>query len=632
MFSVAPDANGRIWMSADHEDLFLFERDRIRRAPWQVHGIKALLVDRRGRVWLGRKDGLSCLEAGRLRSFGPEDGFERRDVRALAEDAQGAVWIGTGDGTVYRFRGGALEAFRSAEARAQHAVWSLLPDADGTVWVGTFRGGLLRLKDGRFSRITTGQGLLSDVVCQLLDDGQGRLWMGTHNGIFHVSKTSLHAVADGTARSVSCLGYGRSDGLPTLECSGSYQPSCWRSRDGRLWFATAKGVVAVRPREIGENRLPPPVVIEEVLADGEPLAFHADAAGPASETTGAERAFARPDALQIAPGRQHVEFRYTGLSLTAPEKVRFRYRLEGLEDEWVDAGGRRSAQYGYLRPGLYRFRVTACNSDGVWNEAGASLTLRVLPRVFESWWFLSLAAVLATGAVAGAARYVTTRRLRRELHRLERQRAVERDRARIAKDIHDDLGAGLTQITLLSELARSDSPQEAEVHLAQISDTARELTRAMDEIVWAVNPQNDTLDSLTTYVSRFAQEYLNVAGVQCRLDVPAQLPALPLTSEVRHNLFLAVKEALNNVIKHARAREVWLRLNATETSFTLVIQDDGRGFEAERRAPADASAGRLCSGQGLDNLAKRLSAIGGRCLVQSEPGHGTRVELRVMLG
>jgi ligand-binding sensor domain-containing protein/signal transduction histidine kinase len=621
VFSVYPDRENRLWLSADREDLFILEAGAIRPAALNVHGVKAILVDRRGRVWLGRKDGLSCLEGQRLRTFGPADGIQRTDVRALAEGPDGSIWIGAGDGVVHRFDGGRLETLRPPQAPSQ-AVWSLLVDDDGTVWVGTFRGGLLRLKDRQFVRYTTRDGLPSDVICQLLDDGLGRLWVGSQQGIFRIAKTALAAFARREIAALPCVRYGRSDGLPTLECSGSYQPAAWRARDGRLWFATTKGVVSVQPREIREDALAPPVVIENVLVDGAEVL-------PRPITGGREQS--QGAVVEIAPDKQRVELRYTGLSLTAPEKVRFRYRLERLEREWIDAASRRWAQYDHLRPGSYRFRLAAANSEGVWSEEEAVLTLVVLPHVWETWWFLGLVGLAVTGAVAGTARHLATRRLRRQLESLERQRAVERDRARIAKDIHDDLGAGLTQISLLSELARNDSPQETDTHLAQISERARELTRTMDEIVWAVNPQHDTLDSLTSYVCRFAQEYLNVAGVQCRLDVPALLPALPLTPEVRHHLFLAVKEALNNVVKHARAHEVWLRLTPLPNGFSLVIEDDGVGVDATDARASRLGSERVSSGQGLDNLARRLDAIGGRCVVQSQPGGGTRVEMTVSL-
>jgi signal transduction histidine kinase len=225
-------------------------------------------------------------------------------------------------------------------------------------------------------------------------------------------------------------------------------------------------------------------------------------------------------------------------------------------------------------------------------------------------------------------RYAATRRLRLQLETLERQRLVERERTRIAKDIHDDLGAGLTQIALLSELARGDPAAESDAHLGQISDAARELTRAMDEIVWAIDPQNDTLDALVTYVCKFAQEYLQVAGIRCRLDLPEQISPHPLRAEVRHHLFLAVKESLNNIVKHARATEVHVRLRLEDRDFTFFIEDNGQGFEPA--TPPRAAVGpRICSGHGLGNLDKRLTAIGGHCSIHSQPGQGTRVELAV---
>jgi signal transduction histidine kinase len=234
------------------------------------------------------------------------------------------------------------------------------------------------------------------------------------------------------------------------------------------------------------------------------------------------------------------------------------------------------------------------------------------------------------GAVAGVVRHLSVRRIQAQLEQLERQRAVERDRARIAKDIHDDLGAGLTHIALLSEMARPAAAPELQVQLGQITEVARELTTNMDEIVWAVNPENDTLEGLVTYVSRFAQHYLNVAGIRCRLDVPAQLPAAVLPAEIRHNLYLAIKEALNNVVKHAGATEVSLRLILNAQTFAVVIEDNGCGF-ASTPPGEGARPGRVAPGQGLPNLQKRLAASGGTCLLSSEPGKGTKIEMTLQL-
>jgi signal transduction histidine kinase len=615
VYCAYPGHDNQIWLSAGREDLFVYTNGLIQRPPTEVHGIKAILTGLDGRVWLGRNTGLACLNNGELRTYGTRNGLPRMAVHALAEDKRGDIWVGGGDGTLYQLIGDRFAAFRPQDSLAGEAIWSLLADEEGTLWAGTVHGGLLRFRDGRFTRFTSKNGLPSDTICQILEDGGGRLWFGSQKGIFRVLKSAFQQVADGQLATLPCVTYGNYDGLPTTECSGSYQPSAWRGRDGRLWFATLKGVVGIQPEEIPVNNLAPSVLIEDVLVDGKPAGASGRQAAGGSE-------------LRIGPGKHVVAFRYTAPSFVVPEKVAFRYRLEGSDNDWIEARDR-LVEYRQLPPGDYRFRVIACNNDGVWNEEGAAISLRILPHFWQTWWFVTLAGLSLFSSLVGAVRYEATRKLRRRLALTEQQRAVERDRARIAKDIHDDLGAGLTQIMLQSAIARRQVKQEAEPHLAQISETARDMIRSMDEIVWAVNPQNDTLDGLGTYISKFAHEYLTAVGIRCRLDLPEQLPARPLSSETRHNLFLAVKEALNNVLKHASATEVWLRIDIQPSGFTISIADNGRGFAPGGPGGSTSTDGRIVSGHGLRNMARRLEAIGGVCNVTSEPGKGARVELTI---
>lgn len=629
VFSVFPGTDGELWTSAGDEDLYVVRPGQFTPFTPAIHGVKALLRARDGRLWIGTKSGLGVVTGGQFRQFYPDDGVARNDVRAIAEDDKGNIWAGSGDGTLYRITSNSVSSFRAQDAWAGQPIWSLLAGAEGVVWVGTFRGGLLRFENGEFNRITTKDGLPDDVICQILDDGAGRLWAGTKQGIFHAEKSELNAFAVGLVENINCTAYGRYDGLPSLECSDSYQPAAWRTRDGRLLFATLKGVVSVRPGEVAVNALPPPVVIEKATVDG--VEQSPEVMTP--HTKG--RHDLAPLRLVVAPGKQRIRIQFTGLSFVSPDRVRFKYKLEGLDREWSEAGTARSAEYNFLPPGEYQFHVQACNNDGVWNEAGARMTLVVQPFFYETWTFRTFAVVAGVGLVVFAVRRIFVRRLRRQLEQLERQQAIERDRARIARDIHDDLGAGLTHIALLSELAKRDTPQELPNHVSQISDMARELTRNMDEIVWAVDPHNDTLDSLVSYVSKFAQEYLSVAGIRCRLDVPAELPPHVLPSEVRHNLFLAIKEALNNVVKHAQATEACLRLVVQPRSFCVIVEDNGCGLAAGnggRNGMTSADKGRISSGHGLLNMERRLAAIGGECAIHSGPGRGTRAELRVVLG
>jgi signal transduction histidine kinase len=292
------------------------------------------------------------------------------------------------------------------------------------------------------------------------------------------------------------------------------------------------------------------------------------------------------------------------------------------------------ANYSFVPPGNYTFHVIACNNDGVWNETGVAQPFTLLPHFWQTWWFRILGGLLTAVAASAVAWFETRRRLRRRLEKLEREQAIERERARIARDIHDDLGASLTRITMLSQSARGESELSATVasNLERIFGTARELTLAMDEIVWAVNPRHDRLDSLANYLSRFAHDFLSTAEIRCRLDMPVQLPSLPVAAEMRHNLFLAYKEALHNAVKHAAATEVRVELKFAADTLTLVVADNGRGLPpGETPGQSPVSANGFPHGNGLANMQRRLAEIGGECTIRCELGRGTDVSFIVPL-
>jgi signal transduction histidine kinase len=334
--------------------------------------------------------------------------------------------------------------------------------------------------------------------------------------------------------------------------------------------------------------------------------------------------------LEIPPGRNRLDFHYTATSLTAPAKVRFRYRLESAESEWQEAGARRSATYGRLAPGNYTFHVTACNNDGIWNEQGATLAIVVRPFFWQTGWFWLASALALVAAVFMAVRFVVTRRLHRKLARLEREEMVQRERARIAKDIHDDLGASLTEIAILSELARNpDTPaSDTRADLRKIAAKTETLTQMLDEIVWAVNPQRDTLENFVTYTCTYAENFLRVAGIQCRLELPSVIPETSLRTDVRHGLFLAAKEALNNVVKHGAASEVQIRMDMPPGRLTIGIRDNGKGFVPPSPvAPPTGANGSNANGDGLGNMRQRIESLGGRFEIFSQPGQGTQVRM-----
>ncbi len=629
IFSISPRPDGGAWLSAaEGEDLYQFYDGRVQRVSWDVHGIKCILTDHLGRVWIGTKSGIAQWAGEQRWLLGTNNATTTPSVRALVETAAGVVWAGADDGTLYRCAAEQLTAFRPKDALADQPIYSLVADADGTLWAGTFRGGLLRFKNGRFSRITAKQGLPVEVICQMLEDQHGRLWLGTHQGIYCVAKAALETCADSPTNKLDYITYGVHDGMPALECSDGYQPSCWRATDGRFWFTTVRGAVWVNPDELTARAAPPKVVIEEFRVDGELVSLGSGGTPLGSEPP-PHASGPTPDPIIISPGHKQLDFQFTALSFDAGEQARFRYRVDGLDTDWVDWDTRRTLQLRNLAPREYRLHVIACNSEGVWNTTGATLAFEVQPHVYQTWTFKIIGGLVLIGGISFGVRRAATRKYRRKLALLQQQHAIERDRARIAKDIHDDVGAGLTQITLLTELARRD-PEQTNANLGRISDSARKLTKAMDEIVWAVDPQHDTFDGLLDYISAYAEDFLRVAGIRFRMDLPAQLPVARVDAELRYNLFLALKETLNNIVKHAKATEVWLRLRLEPKSFTLIIEDNGQGLpDVTEQRELNLSKARLTAGSGMGNLEKRLTAIGGHCKIHSAGGQGTRVEMSV---
>jgi signal transduction histidine kinase/ligand-binding sensor domain-containing protein len=616
VWSVAEDSARQLFVSTWGAGLFMRDGDHFKFAPGleQVTlPMPSLLAARDGGLWVGTSAGLLRYQNGKTNWFTEADGKPLRDVRAIAEDGKGVVWFGMAGNGLACLENGRICQFRQTNGLSSDYIDCLHFDEDGTLWIGTFGGGLCRLKHGVFSVIDRGQGLPNNVIADIEDDGNGFFWMSSHGGIIRASKAELNDCADGKIREVRFLTYGVNDGMPTIECSEGVQPAGCKTSDGRLWFSTTKGLVVINPNVVKVNQLPPPMALEELLVDGESVT---NAASP----------------LQISPGHSRFEFHYTGLSLVAPEKVQFKYRIEGLEKDWVNAGTKRVANYSFLPPGNYTFHVIACNNDGIWNESGVSLPFTLLPHFWQTWWFRVLAGLTVLVAASGTVWFDVRRRMSRRLEKLERQQSIERERTRIAKDIHDDLGASLTRITMLSQLGQSAGedtqiPEYVSTNLKRIHGTARELTRAMDEIVWAVNPQHDTLDSLASYLSRFAYDFLSAAGIRCRLDVPVQLPAERLTAEVRHNLFLAFKETLHNIVSHANASEVRITLRLDGKNLFLTVEDNGHGFLAgDFSAVSKSKPDRISQGNGLVNVKRRLEEIHGEYEIQSMPGRGTTVK------
>ncbi|HZF01820.1 MAG TPA: two-component regulator propeller domain-containing protein [Methylomirabilota bacterium] len=612
-WEVLVDRRQQIQVGTLDEGLYQFQTNQfVPSRGAQILGpqIFALFEGRDGQLWTGTQRGLGNFDGQKWKLFTTRDGLSENSVRALAQDTNGTLWIGTENHGLNFFKDGKISAVQGN--LAGNDISCLYADNDGALWVGTFGHGLARFKNGDWKSFSKGDGLASDSISYIFED-DGYLWIGSNAGLMRVQKKSLEDFADGTGKSISCRTFGKADGLPTRECSIGSQPSACRTGDGRLWFPTVKGVATLNPAELKQNLQPPAVLIESVLVDGRQQKTNPLAAEWSHSVT-------------VAPGgdqsKVQLEIHYTALDFSAPTLVRFKYQLEGFQTDWTDAGNERIARYPKLPPGKYHFNVIALNEDGVPNKDSRLLEVIVLPQFWQTTWFRIAAIAFVLAFIIAAVRIISTEKLQRELQRHKQQEALERERARIARDLHDQLGANLTQVALLGEMAEADKfvPEEIESHAKQISETARETTHSLDEIVWAINPSNDTLESLVNYACKYAQEYLALAGVRYRASVPAQLPPTPIPPEVRHNVFLAFKEAVHNVVKHAQATEVCIRLHLHADIFILEIADNGKGI-------SDLSAKQNRSG--LRNMKKRMEDIGGNFSFGPAEDGGTIVRLIV---
>ena len=367
--AIGEDALGRILISnfgalyvQENNRFVPFEREKI---P-DVGFIYAIHADRENALWIGGGDGLRRFKDGVLTSFTTADGLAGNDVKVIIEARAGGLWIGTYDGLT-RLENGQFTSWRETDGLPSRTVRALYEDADGTLWIGSYDGGLARFKDGKFTRYNTKTGLPNDGAFQILEDDNRNFWISSNRGIYRVNKDELNEFADGRRANVTAIAYGKSDGMLNAECNGGRSPAGVRARDGRLWFPTQDGAAVIDLREIKANSQPPPVVIETIKIDNNDSEFDKE-----------------KSKINIEPAQQNFEIGYTALSFINSENLHFKYKLEGLDDNWIDAGTRRLAYFSRVPPGNYTFRVIAANSDNVWNEQGATLKIVVLSPFYRT--------------------------------------------------------------------------------------------------------------------------------------------------------------------------------------------------------------------------------------------------------
>jgi ligand-binding sensor domain-containing protein/signal transduction histidine kinase len=612
--AITEDRDGNLWLGTSGGGLVRFKQGRF--TVWTTKDglandtIYAVHSDRPGNLWVATYGGgVSVFREGRFTTYTTASGLASDFARSIFEDRAGNIWVGTQSDAISRFDSGAFTTRTvDPDGETNGAVLSFYEDQRGSLWIATSDRGLIRFKDEKFAEITVKDGLYDngvfDVVSDTNDDS-GNFWMSCNRGIFRVSVKDLNDLADGRTKSVTSFAYGVADGILSREGNAG-SPAGLKTHDGRLWFATTRGVAVTDCRP--PNSEPPLLEIEQVWVD--------------------RTAWPSGEAVKIRPGQDDLEIRYTGLSWNRPQQIRFRYQLVGLDRDWIDAEGRRTAYYSHLPPGSYTFRIIADNGEGAWNNQGASLSVIVLPPFYRAWWFIAL----ATGAAAGLAILAYQYRVRELMRAKTTQEAFSRrlissqenERKRIAAELHDSLSQSLVIIKNRAMLSLN-SPEDTEHAFEQLDEIAGAATRAIDEVrEIAYNLRPFQLDRLG--VSKAIDSMLRKVSSSNDIKMVVELDPIDglISKDSEINLYRIVQESVNNVLKHARATEARVRLRHKARELVLTIQDNGTGFLPEALDPAG-------DGFGLLGLTERAAILGGSLSVQSAPGQGATVTLTVPL-
>jgi signal transduction histidine kinase/ligand-binding sensor domain-containing protein len=600
IFSIRENRDGDLLIAARggpsrlHDGYFV---NPVMRDPLNRRVAFDYLEDRSGKLWVASPAGVAELDGNRSRTVIPGGSQLSNDAVVLCETRDGSLWAGTYDDGLWRLHNGQLRLYTVADGLSSNQIRSLVEGTDGTLWIGTFGGGLDALRDSRFFHVTARDGLLSDNVSHIDDDGHGWLWLSTTRGICRVRKQDIWDLINGKIRKLEPVNYGVADGLRSAQCAPGYPTSSGgtRSSDGRLWFPTSRGLAMLDPNDRPAAAPAPVVHLLDVAVDGREMPV--------------------VDGVKLAPGSGRMQFRYTGIYLSAPERVGYSYRLEGLDGEWISPGARRVTNYNSLPHGRYRFTVRASVPNGPSSET--SFAFELLPHFYETAWFRYFCIALAAAGIWG----LYNLRLRQIRQRFS---LVLEERGRLAREIHDTLAQGFVGIS--SQLDAVALTLNGHVDLARKHlDLARKMVRhSLTEARRSVmDLRASALEGhdLPAALSEAAYQWTAGSPVQIRVDVEGE--SRPLPEETEQHLLRIAQEAVTNAVKHSRASQVNIHLEMANRKLSLRVADNGRGFEQ------DEAFSEVGGHFGLLGMRERAERLGGELRLHSEPGQGTEVAVTV---
>ncbi len=616
------DETNKLWIGTAG-GLYLLENQKIKRIDTLNNfTFWAIERDQSGNVWVGTNHGLLKFNHERklISHFTTKDGLPGDDVKTVYQDKRGTIWIGTYGGVAALKSGDNLTSnpqqpksefisYTSEKGLASNRVRTIYEDTDGVLWIGTYDGGLSRLRDGKIVNCKIENGLYNNGVFKILEDDKQNFWISSNRGIFRVSKIELNAFADGRLTKVNSVSFGKQDGMLNTECNGGRSPSGIKTADGKFWFPTQEGVAILTPNEVPYNPLPPRVQIESVLVERQTTNFQNE--------------------ITLRANEDNLEIRYTGISFIKPEQIKFRYRIEGLEENWIDVGTIREVYFPSLPAGDYTFQIIAANSDGVWNNQGTKLKIRVNAPFWQKTWFIVSCSLFAVAGVLLFFRLRVNELKRRQTAQLKFSRLLlesqEKERKRIASEMHDGIGQYLLAIKnwALFGLNSLSKENPAQQHLHEISETSSLALEEVREITHNLRPYQLERLGLSNTLEYTLKNIKNASTINFHTEIENIDGVLSDDSEIV--FYRIVQECFNNVIKHSNAQNAWLSVIKKDNCLEFVCRDDGKGFD-----PGTARSSSK-SGLGLSGLDERVRMLNGQYFIESEVGTGTTVFVKIQL-
>ncbi len=608
IFALTRDNENNLVIGTRYNGLYIYKKNKIINYT-TTNGlgsnfVRTVFIDD-DKMWVGANGGgVSVFSSKGIKTFTKENGLSNELISFIHKSNNGQYWIGTSGGGINIIDSGkVVKVLDDKNGLSGNIISSIYEEPDGTIWLTINGGGLTLIKGNSINNLNIHDGLYSNKLLNISPDSLGNFWLSTPKGIFSVKKNNILRYLNNEDAKIYYQLFDESEGMLNERCVGASPQTTLTISTGIVCFSTLNGVVYVNPSFIKKYEPKIKAYIDEVLINYKTKRL--------SEISSVE------------PGAERIEFKFGAIDFADPNELEFMYKMSGLQNVWNRIGKQRTIGYSNLPYGKYKFFVKAVNKGSNKESNVAEVDFYIEPYFYETIYFKIFVSFFLLGLVIGLTRYFYLRKYKQELRLIELENAVEKERMRISKDMHDDIGSVLTKINLLSEIAKRDIANKEKLtdELNQINVAGREVVDTLDEIVWALNPKNDNIENLVSYIVLFAEDYLGLAEIELKISVPEQIPDVEIRAEFRHNLFMVIKETLNNTVKYSSTKYANMKIEFADNQLIIDLTNKGKKIDFDK---IDKFS------NGIVNMKTRINEIGGEYLIENfDKGVRTRISLKL---